>query len=961
MICLLVTGSLHATNYYVSSSAAPGGTGTLASPWNSITQVNSFNGFLAGDFILFKSGETFYGSITVPVNGLSYSSYGGAARPTITGFKSISTGWTNPLLDNNWVVNIPQGQSTLNVVTLNGTPLEMGRYPNANAANSGYLSYEGSTTTSPFSITDNQAAFTSDWNGAEVIIRKKEWAIERHYSASITTPQTIQYTRLATNLNSYVPDYEPPTNGYGYFLQNQIKTLDQYGEWCYDAINRNLTMNFTGQTSPAGGTYNLKASTIDVLMNIGTKNTITISNIIFEGANISAIYAQGTAGNKPHHITVYKCDFNNIGARAVHMIAAEDVLVDICNFNWCLSNAVQVFSTSLSLYPKNCTIRSSVFSNIAPYVGMASFMDNGDNNAIHCNVSDSIFINKNRFTNISKSAIAWQGNKVTISYNKIENAVVNFTDQGAIYTYADNASTGYTNRTINNNIINLCPGQPNGAVVTETRANGIYLDGKTMNVDVLRNDISRMAKNGIVSNNPMNVLLKNNVLFKNRKGITFTRTNRNFPSVTDINITINANVFYSDNQLHKNISYSNDNLNLTAASLHDDLVAAGTISANQYGMVNPAPFEVQIQNNNSGTYTDVPYSEMTLEGWRTLSGQDATSTKINPVQLYSAPVLVGSNLYSNSEFNTVPLNPAVQTVNVARITATADATSKISGVNSLRLNLIPPLIPGGYSNINTVINIPQLDNAKNYVLRYSTLGTTTNGISRSCLAGTIGGISNSELVPNQRRGYNATAAVQEFLFQAPLASTTTPKILIETEPNSGTTYIDKVELYEATTTPYLETDRVRYVVNDTYGTNDININAPGVYYDGFNSANTVFTNLEKVHLASFSAVILFNVRPYGTLRPAASTVTAPAVIEEKSISAYPNPTSSVLTIDHLKASDKWEWVVITSMGGSKALLAEKVNGRTSLSLNVKSLVAGEYIATLRNKEGKSTVIKFIKL
>ncbi|MFF5305979.1 carbohydrate-binding protein [Streptomyces sp. NPDC013161] len=75
------------TSYYVDCSASSNGTGTSASPWNSVTAVNSTT-FTAGDSILFKAGTTCTGQLAPGGSGssgsnISMASYGSGAKPVI--------------------------------------------------------------------------------------------------------------------------------------------------------------------------------------------------------------------------------------------------------------------------------------------------------------------------------------------------------------------------------------------------------------------------------------------------------------------------------------------------------------------------------------------------------------------------------------------------------------------------------------------------------------------------------------------------------------------------------------------------------------------------------------------------------------------------------------------------------------------------------------------------------------
>jgi len=85
--------------YYVSITGNDANIGqTTAFPWKTKTKVNSV-AFKAGDQILFKRGDTFFGTITMNQSGIAgipikYGAYGTGENPTITGFKTVSA-WTN--------------------------------------------------------------------------------------------------------------------------------------------------------------------------------------------------------------------------------------------------------------------------------------------------------------------------------------------------------------------------------------------------------------------------------------------------------------------------------------------------------------------------------------------------------------------------------------------------------------------------------------------------------------------------------------------------------------------------------------------------------------------------------------------------------------------------------------------------------------------------------------------------
>jgi hypothetical protein len=113
---LLLNIKAIANNYYFSSTdgddSRTSSTGPDSStPWRSIDKLNSiFSSLQAGDVILFKRGDVFYGGIIIKKSGSSraqikFDAYGSGAKPIITGFTDV-TSWTS-IGDNLWVSSNP--------------------------------------------------------------------------------------------------------------------------------------------------------------------------------------------------------------------------------------------------------------------------------------------------------------------------------------------------------------------------------------------------------------------------------------------------------------------------------------------------------------------------------------------------------------------------------------------------------------------------------------------------------------------------------------------------------------------------------------------------------------------------------------------------------------------------------------------------------------------------------------
>src|SRR5215212_528989 len=166
--------SAQAATYYFSSvsgddSRTSAQAQSASTPWKSLSKLNAFfSTLLPGDFVLFKRGEKFYGSITANKSGISGSpivvgAYGEGEMPVIHGW-SAPGGWTQTRT-NVWTSAPISGTPVngLNVVTINGKIYAKGRTPDA-----GY--YTGTTYVNNKSAT-NTAFSGHNYTRAEIATR----------------------------------------------------------------------------------------------------------------------------------------------------------------------------------------------------------------------------------------------------------------------------------------------------------------------------------------------------------------------------------------------------------------------------------------------------------------------------------------------------------------------------------------------------------------------------------------------------------------------------------------------------------------------------------------------------------------------------------------------------------------------------------------------------------------------
>ena len=186
LILLLYSVLSQATVYRVGSDG----------DFTTIAQVNAQT-FFGGDQVLFKKGESFYGSLTIQNSGslnnrIIYGAYGSGANPIITGFTTVPA-WTD-LGGNIWEsTSAVSTLSTVNVVSIGGVNTAMGRTPN-----SGYYTFQSHS--GGTSITSSNLTGTPNWTGAEAVVRTNAFILDRR----VITSQSSGTINWASGL-SYTP------------------------------------------------------------------------------------------------------------------------------------------------------------------------------------------------------------------------------------------------------------------------------------------------------------------------------------------------------------------------------------------------------------------------------------------------------------------------------------------------------------------------------------------------------------------------------------------------------------------------------------------------------------------------------------------------------------------------------------------------------------------------------------
>ncbi len=579
--CLLATAfftfSSNATNYYISNDGNDANIGNNAlMPWRTLNKLNSFTNLKPGDSVLFKKGDSFYGSIAINNSGTAgnpivFSAYGIGEKPIITGFTTVNT-WTY-LGANIWEsTTAVSSLSTCNMVVVNGVNTPMGRYPN-----NGYLTFQSHNGNT--SITSNNLTNTPNWAGAEIVVRS-QYALDKSIISS-QNQGTLNFSALITT----------PTDGFGFFIQNSVRTLDLQNEWYYNSTTKKIRIY--SKSSPS----DVQVASHDMIITI-QGNHVVFDGLSLEGSNYYAFFNEWAGYGDYTTIKDCKISFSGIDAVRFSSVSFLKMINNlISNSN---NNGIHLFYNVA-----NAMISGNEIYNSGVLPGMGQ---NGDIDHYSGIVSKDpgAIINNNKIVNTGYCAITCLGDSFTVKNNYIDSFCIVLQDGGGIYT-----GNVKTVSTIFNNIVLNGIGASQGTdQETYLPANGIYLDDNSSNIEVYNNTVSNCANAGLfLHNNINNINIHDNTLYSNRYQLAI-QTDVGHPSLTSSSFKNNIYVSKTKSQL---AGYFTSNNSPSLWGILDSNYYARPIDDNLV-------FSITVDNY-------VSFQSYDLAGWKTYLPFDPNSKK----------------------------------------------------------------------------------------------------------------------------------------------------------------------------------------------------------------------------------------------------------------------------------------------------------------------------------------------
>jgi parallel beta-helix repeat protein len=599
--------SMSAT-YYVSNSGNDSNSGlTTGLAWQTITKVNATT-FSAGDQILFERGGTFYGGITINQSGTSgnpiiFGAYGTGVNPVISGFTNV-TAWKS-MGGNIWEsTSAVSTLSTCNVVVINGKNVGMGRFPNSTdvvGENKGYL-IRVEDLVSKITI-ENAALSGINWTGAEVVTRTHHTRIDRrvissHSGSIITFP-------IISNIG----------NRAGFFIQNDIRTLDSQNEWYYNPTTKKISVYST--TEP----MEVKASSVTTLL-VLSGSYIAIENITFSGSNGIAVTTSSGLSN----ITFQNNGLLFTGNVGIDLTSTTTAIITGNVFKDTNDNAIRTASCTGLTITNNDIKNTGLIKGIDP--------DGGCYAGILLISGSNILVQYNSLDSLCNNGINFSSTQTQIRNNFVNHCSINMSDGAAISGHSYSGA----NTIIDGNIVMNGYGAPEGTWDGEfgpRYSAGIYTDDYSVDCTISNNTAYNFPWMGIYLKTSDYITVSGNTTFNNKIGLyiqTYEKTN------THSIITNNKFVAKASSQLVVQFR----------TNVSDVFTAIQSADNNIYARPIKSATPVTVSLTPGG-------ADYSVAGWQTYSGLDLNSK--------SSPISITSESDLQFEYNA---SKTVKTVSLSR-------------------------------------------------------------------------------------------------------------------------------------------------------------------------------------------------------------------------------------------------------------------------------------------------------
>lgn len=614
IIAVVVRSS--ATNYYLSSKGNDSQSGTSAlTPWRSLQRLSEVTRLLPGDSVFFERESVFAGTLRISTSGekdkrIFFGAFGSGAKPIISGSITV-THWTLFRGD----IWLAESVAEPGDLFIDGRYQTLGRYPNE-----GYLTFSCNSQCQK-TLADKNLTFADGyWDESEVVVKSSRWTLD-NLPVSNYFDKTFYFSVAA----SY-----PLPNGFGYFIQKHLATLDRPGEWFYDKASRKIFLYCARGDSP--DRHKIEVSTTDAGLEITNANFVTIENLVFKYQRMSGAKIKNSS-----YAVMRNCVIDYSGNNGLELISCLNPVVENCTIKNSSNNGVEWSSNTNGSFINNSIQRVGLHpgrgaSGNGTYIGL--------NITTSHTTSDKNLFQYNTVDSIGYLGIDFRTGGTTIKNNLITNFCMIKDDGAGIYTWGNS----HGDNRIEENIV--LHGSGCGAGTNDPNrlwASGIYIDDRSSDVTVIGNTVAYCSASGIYLHNAKRISLRGNRVFENANN---SMNNDN----GQLCIKLDALVVMEDKALDLRVT---ENLLATtqeenhcvylSAEREKDLAALGSFDQNRYLAPHADQVIAKFYSKQSGCNA---LEELNLPEWQRCVGNDKNS---NFKMLPTAARPTGINLIKNGQ------------------------------------------------------------------------------------------------------------------------------------------------------------------------------------------------------------------------------------------------------------------------------------------------------------------------
>lgn len=507
IISLISCLSANATTYYFSTTDG-NDTRTAAqaqsssTPWKTMSQANTMfsNGtILIGDILLFERGEKFFGTFTITKNTITIDAYGIGNDPIFTSEYLIPSWPLSTGITNVYGATIPTILNTCKMVTKNnGEPLMMGRYPDFNTTNGGFLNsvaggFSGTGVSGDIStLTSDASLGTIPWATptitgnaptAKICVRSTHWTLDPDIITAVNTTTHVISYQATYSSTVYTNSAKGEPLG-DFFILDDLRTVTTNDEHYFNP-NTDALYYYSNSGAPSG----IRCATLTNAIVMSGRTGITISNIDFQYYNGDAISI--TNGST---VTVSNCSIKWSGKSGIYNNGSTFLTVTNCNIVNSLTNGID------NNVGTNLTVLNTGIHNTGVWPGMG---EGGVGKT--CGVisrSENALVQYCSITNVGYCGL-WSKNFGNLQFkNNLIDSFCRFTDDGAaiyIVGLGVNALEILPTRYVWDNVIrgHALATSIFGSNGTLSSMHGGYCDNSAGQISWLRNRFDSIGRSAI--------------------------------------------------------------------------------------------------------------------------------------------------------------------------------------------------------------------------------------------------------------------------------------------------------------------------------------------------------------------------------------------------------------------------------------------------------------------------------